>query len=164
MRKLLAALALALGMSLAQSYYVGGHVGIFGAFTIFSSTDERSFNGGIHVGAALGKDLPEVRLGVDFVRVLGVPITVISADALLPLSLPGSQVQLYVGAGGKVGLLSGDTYFGFNPTFGVRMVIPGAPLTGFMEVQPGYAFGNGNVLRAKQAFFYYVKLGVNYDF
>jgi hypothetical protein len=162
MRKLLAALALALGMSLAQSYYAGGHVGIFGAVTILPT--ELSFNGGIHVGAALGKDLPEVRLGVDFVRVVGVPITVISADALLPLSLPGSQVQPYVGAGGKVGLLSGDTYFGFNPTFGVRMVIPGAPLTGFMEVQPGYAVGNGNVLGASGAFFYYVKLGVNYGF
>jgi hypothetical protein len=162
MRKLLAALALALGMSLAQSYYAGGHVGIFGAVTILPT--EPSFNGGIHVGAVLGKDLPEVRLGVDFVRVVGVPITVISADALLPLSLPGSQIQPYVGAGGKVGLLSGDTYFGFNPTFGVRMVIPGAPLTGFMEVQPGYAFGNGNVLGASRAFFYYVKLGVNYGF
>ena len=160
MRKLLAALALALGMSLAQSYYAGGHVGIFGAVVILPT--EPSFNGGIHVGAVLGKDLPEVRLGVDFVRVVGVPITVISADALLPLSLPGSQVQPYVGAGGNVWLLpGGGTDFGLHATLGGRMAIPGAPLTGFVEVQPGYAFGSGD---GGGSFFYYVKLGVNYGF
>jgi hypothetical protein len=64
MRKLLAALALALGMSLAQSYYAGGHVGIFGV--VFILPIGPSFNGGIHVGVALGKGLPEMRLGVDF--------------------------------------------------------------------------------------------------
>jgi hypothetical protein len=32
------------------------------------------------------------------------------------------------------------------------------PLTGFVEIQPGYAFGGGG------SFFYYVKLGVNYGF
>jgi len=37
------------------------------------------------------------------------------------------------------------------------MAIPGAPLTGFAEIQPGYAFGGGGS-------FYYVKLGVNYGF
>lgn len=153
MRKLLAALALALGMSLAQSYYAGGHVGLFG------SSGVNLFNGGIHVGAALGKGLPEMRLGVDFTSVLGVFITGINADALLPLSLPGSQVQPYVGAGGNVWLLPGGvTDFGLHATFGGRMAIPGAPLTGFVEVQPGYAFGGGG------GFLYYVKLGVNYGF
>jgi hypothetical protein len=34
----------------------------------------------------------------------------------------------------------------------------GSALTGFVEVQPGYAFGGGG------SFFYYVKLGVNYGF
>jgi len=151
MRKLLAALALALGMSLAQSYYVGGHVGLFGSSGV-------NFNGGIHVGAALGKDVPEVRLGVDFRSISGVLITGINADALLPLSLPGLQVQPYVGAGGNVWFSSGVTEFGLHATLGGRMAIPGAPLTGFAEIQPGYAFGGGG------SFFYYVKLGVNYGF
>ena len=153
MRKLVAVLALALGMSLAQSYYVGGHVGLFGSSGI------NVFNGGVHVGAALGKDLPEVRLGADFTSVLGFLITGINADVLLPLSLPGSQVQPYVGAGGNVWLLpGGGTDFGLHATLGGRMAIPGAPLTGFAEIQPGYAFGGGG------RFFYYVKLGVNYGF
>jgi len=152
MRKLIAVLALALGMSLAQSYYAGGHVGLFGSSGI------NVFNGGIHVGAALGKDLPEVRLGADFTSVLGFLITGINADALLPLSLPGSQVQPYVGAGGNVWFFGGLTAFGLHATLGGRMAIPGAPLTGFAEIQPGYAFGGGG------SFFYYVKLGVNYGF
>jgi hypothetical protein len=157
MRKLVAALALALGMSLAQSYYAGGHVGIFGVVSILPVGP--FFNGGIHVGAALGKDLPEVRLGADFTSVSGVLITGINADLLLPLSLPGSQVQPYVGAGGNVWLLpGGGTDFGLHATLGGRMAIPGAPLTGFVEVQPGYAFGGGG------GFLYYVKLGVNYGF
>jgi hypothetical protein len=155
MRKLIAALALALGMSLAQSYYAGGHVGLFG------SSGVNLFNGGIHVGAALGKGLPEMRLGVDFTSVLGVLITGFNADALLPLSLPGSQVQPYVGAGGNVRLLPGGTDFGLHATLGGRMAIPGAPLTGFVEVQPGYAFGSSG---GGGSFFYYVKLGVNYGF
>jgi hypothetical protein len=155
MRKLLAALALALGMSLAQSYYAGGHVGLFGSSGI------NVFNGGIHVGAALGKDLPEVRLGADFTSVLGFLITGINADVLLPLSLSGSQVQPYVGAGGNVWLFGGLTAFGLHATLGGRMAIPGAPLTGFVEVQPGYAFGSSG---GGGSFFYYVKLGVNYGF
>jgi hypothetical protein len=152
MRKLVAVLALALGMSLAQSYYAGGHVGLFG------SSGTNVFNGGIHVGAALGKDLPEVRLGADFTSVLGVLITGINADLLLPLSLSGSQVQPYVGAGGNVWFFGGLTDFGLHATLGGRMAIPGSPLTGFAEIQPGYAFGGGGV------FFYYVKLGINYGF
>jgi hypothetical protein len=152
MRKLIVALALALGMSLAQSYYAGGHVGLFGSSGI------NLFNGGIHVGAALGKDAPEIRLGVDFASVLGFLLTGINADVLLPLSLPGSQVQPYVGAGGNVWLFGGGTDFGLHATLGGRMAIPGAPLTGFVEIQPGYAFGGGG------SFFYYVKLGVNYGF
>ncbi len=151
MRKLVAVLALALGMSLAQSYYAGGHVGLFGSSGV-------NFNGGIHVGAALGNGLPEVRLGVDFRSISGVLITGINADALLPLSLSGSQVQPYVGAGGNVWFSSGVTEFGLHATLGGRTAIPGAPLTGFVEVQPGYAFGGGG------SFFYYVKLGVNYGF
>jgi len=152
MRKLIVALALALGMSLAQSYYAGGHVGLFGTSGV------NLFNGGIHVGAALGKDLPEVRLGADFTSVLGVLITGINADLLLPLSLSGSQVQPYVGAGGNVWFLGGLTDYGLHATLGGRMAIPGAPLSGFVEVQPGYDFGG------IWGFLYYVKLGVNYGF
>jgi hypothetical protein len=140
-------------MSLAQSYYAGGHLGLFG------SSGVNLFNGGIHIVVALGKGLPEMRLGVDFTSLSWSLVTGINADVLLPLSLPGLQVQPCVGAGGNVWLLpGGGTDFGLHATLGERTTIPGALLTGFAEIQPGYAFGGGG------SFLYYVKLGVNYGF
>jgi len=152
MRKLVAILVLALGLAVAQSPYVGGHIGLFGSSGI------NLFNGGIHLGAALGPGMPEVRLGADFTSVLGVLVTGINADVLLPLSLPGTQVQPYVGGGANVWFFGSSTDYGLHATLGGRTAIPGVPLTGFLEVQPGYAFGGGG------AFLYYVKLGVNYGF
>ncbi len=151
MRKLLVALVLVLGLALAQKPYVGGHLGLFGSGGL------NVFNGGIHAGVALGSGLPELRLGADFSSFLGILITGINADALLPFSLAGSPVEPYVGVGGNVWMAGGLTAFGAHVTLGGRMAVPGAPLVGFIEVQPVYAFNS-------QTFGYYAKIGVNYGF
>ena len=178
MRRLVALLALVLAPAMAQSGYVGGHIGPFGLSIISSSgfnpplrDSFHSVNGGIYWGVVLGPGMPEVRLGVDFTIVFLAVIADINADVLLPLSPPGTQVQPYLGGGANVWFL-GD-FIGFvgnligsalHATFGVRTAIRGTSLAAFVEVQPGYAssFGSFGGNASVNAFFYYVKLGFNY--
>jgi hypothetical protein len=107
---------------------VGGDIGLFGSGSV------NVFNGGFHLGAALGPGMPEVRLGADFRSVSGTLIAGINADVLLPLSLPGNQLQPYVGGGANVWFFGSSTDYGLHATLGGRMAIPGVPLTGFLEV------------------------------
>ncbi len=153
MKRLALVLAVALGLALAQSSYVGGHVGFFGGSGL------NIFNAGAHGGVRLGVGLPEVRAGVDFSSVLGVLILGVNADLLVPLAAPGLPASPYVGLGGNVWFLpGGSTDFGLHGTLGVRAPLPGMPLNGFVEFQPTYAFGGGG------GFVYYLKLGFNYGF
>lgn len=151
MKRLILSGLVVLGLALAQAPYVGGHVGLFG------SSGVNLFNGGIHAGVGLQGGL-EVRGGIDFTSVLGVLIAGINTDVLMNLSMPGSAALPYVGLGGNLWLFSGTTDFGVHATLGLKYPIAGAPLTAFLEVQPGYAFGGGG------AFVYYLKVGANYGF
>lgn len=150
MKKLILGGLVALGLALAQAPYVGGHVGLFGRSGV-------NFNGGIHAGVGLPGGL-EVRGGVDFRSVSGQLITGVNADGLMSLSMPGSPVAPYVGLGINVWLPSTGPDFGVHATLGAKYPIAGVPLTAFLEVQPGYAFGGGG------AFVYYLKVGANYGF
>ncbi|QWK21840.1 hypothetical protein [Thermus antranikianii] len=151
MKKLILGGLLALGFALAQAPYVGGHVGLFGTSGL------NLLNGGLHAGVGLQGGL-EVRGGVDFTSVSGVLTTGISTDVLMNLSMPGSAALPYAGFGGNLWFSSGTTDFGVHATLGLKYPIAGAPLTAFLEVQPGYAFAGAG------AFVYYLKVGANYGF
>lgn len=152
MKKLLLSGLVVLGLALAQSPYVGGHVGLFGVSGV------NIFNGGVHAGVGLQGGL-EVRGGVDFSSLLGILITGVNADVLMNLSIPGSQVYPYAGLGGNLWLFPGGiTSFGVHATLGLKYPIAGVPFVAFLEAQPTYAFGGSG------AFVYYLKLGGNYSF
>lgn len=155
MKKLLLSGLVALGLALAQSPYVGGHVGLFGGSGV------NFFNGGVHAGVGLQGGL-EVRGGVDITSILGVLIPGVSADFLMNLSMPGSPVLPYGGLGGNIWLLPGGTDFGVHATLGVKYPISGTPVTAFLEAQPTYALGGA--LGGGGAFVYYLKIGANYGF
>jgi len=150
MKRLILSGLVVLGLALAQAPYVGGYVGLF-------SKSGVNFSGGLHAGVGLQGGL-EVRGGVDFTSVSGVLTTGISTDVLMNLSMPGSAALPYAGFGGNLWFSSGTTDFGVHATLGLKYPIAGAPLTAFLEVQPGYAFGGGG------AFVYYLKVGANYGF
>ncbi|WCM39440.1 hypothetical protein [Thermus antranikianii] len=151
MKKLILGGLLALGFALAQAPYVGGHVGLFGTSGL------NLLNGGLHAGVGLQGGL-EVRGGVDFSSVFGVLLPGVNADVLMNLSMPGSPVVPYVGLGGNLWLWPNGSFFGAHGTLGLKYPIAGAPLTAFLEVQPGYAFAGAG------AFVYYLKVGANYGF
>jgi hypothetical protein len=155
-KKLLAALALALGMSLAQSYPYH-HYSVYSVYWGF--VFGRSFSiGGIYADVPYGGGVPRIRLGFTGISSARNLVTGITADVLFPLSSSPELFESfpYVGAGGTVWFLpSGGIDFSLHATLGSRIKIGGGrdPVTGFVEVQPGYVFGGGG------DFFYPVKLG-----
>ena len=152
-KKLLIGLAFALlSLAGAQKPYVGGHVGFFG------SSGLNLLNFGVHSGLTLGPGMPELRAGLDVTSISGVTITGFNADLLYAIPLQGGEVQPYAGVGGNVWLSPAGTDFGAHVTLGGRVGISGTPLSLFVEVQPGYAFGGSG------AFVYYFKAGANYGF